>query len=512
MSSIRAIFTVGTIVLAGTVLQSQATAQTAGAPTDPTAATSRNPAFFGYTGFIGDERTDAIIPHEPAASIPGETAATVPDGVVDVPIPDDTDMTIPIGVDGTIPDGLFPDEPSKFGFVQYVQDEATNVPTPEIPDSDAVDVADPHSPSCYGPYLHDPWVTFEYMHAWARGRWLPPLVTTGGVNGKLPGASVLFGNEYVGTGLQAAGRISAGAWLDDEQCLGVGGRFFAIEGDSSGISRVSDVFGNPVTARPFADTNPLIALPPPFKSNSFVVTGPGLRRGSLLVTAENDVLGADAYLRYTVHRRRNRRVDLLLGYQFTRIDDALRISHDTTQILLFPGREFHFVDLFDVQNEFHGVELGLQSEMDHGPFTLSLMGKLGMGNMRETVTVFGSTRQVDGVITTDFVGGLLAQPTNMGTHIRDDFAIIPEAEFKVICRITKQIEASIGYSLLYWSDVALAGKQIDLTYGNQPTLNSAQLLTSVPPPVGDPQNPVFRGPLDTDFWLQALSIGITFKH
>ena len=98
-------------------------------------------------------------------------------------------------------------------------------------------------------------------------------------------------------------------------------------------------------------------------------------------------------------------------------------------------------------------------------------------------------------------------PTNVGTYVRDDFAIIPEAEFKVICRITKRLEASLGYSFVYWSDVALAGQQIDMSMG-QPTVNASQLLGGA---LAGPPNPAFTGIVDTDFWIQALSFGLTFK-
>jgi hypothetical protein len=286
----------------------------------------------------------------------------------------------------------------------------------------------------------------------------------------------------------------------------VGGRVFGIEGDSTGFAATSNAVGNPLIARPFYNTDPLV-IPP---EDSLIVTRPGLRRGGLLATAENDVFGAEGYLRYAVHRCRNRRVDLLAGYHFTRVDDSLDINHRMEQIGgLQVGTRFEFQDVFDVRNEFHGAELGLLSEIDRGPFTLSLMGKLSMGNTRETLTIFGrSSRTTPAGVRTDFVGGLLAMPTNMGTYTRDDFTIIPEAEFKVICRITKRLEASIGYSLLYWSDVALAGQQIDMSMGGQPTVNASQLLGGV---LFGPANPAFNGIRDCDFWVQTLSLGLTLK-
>jgi len=498
MSSIRTILTVGAIFLGAAVLQNQAAGQATSSSSDRSAVAGRNASFFGYTGFIGDRKANASIP------------------------------SVDRSADAPIPTGTFAFELPKTGFIKYVQDDTPDVPTPpEIPL--AIDEAVSEASDCgcddkgcsgescksCGPLFRDPWVSFEYMHAWARGRWLPPLVTTSppGVNGVLPNdginpnARVLFGDEYIGSGLQASGRVSIGAWLGEDDSLGVGARFLSLEGDSTAFAAASNAAGNPVIARPFFNTDPIFNAP-----DSLIVTAAGLRTGDLLATAENDVLGAETYLRYAVLRETNRRADLLLGYHYTRIDDSLNINHRMRQIggVIPIGTRFVFEDLFDVQNEFHGVELGVLSEFDRGPFTLSLMGKMSMGNMQETLTISGkSSRTPPAGVPAVFTGGLLAMPTNIGTYSRDDFAVIPEAEFKVICRITERLEASIGYSLLYWSDVALAGQQIDVSRRAQPTVNASQLEGGA---LVGPANPAFSGIRDTDFWLQALSVGFTFKH
>lgn len=479
MSSIRAILTVGTIVLAVTVLHSQAAGQATPSSIDPSAVANRNATFFGYTGFIGDELPDATIPEEAVSQ-----------------------------------------EPATAGLIRHVQGETQSLlvasKAPSKDDKAGCDESGCGGDkkggrvdcvSCYGPF-RDPWVTVEYMHAWARGRWLPPLVTTSppGVNGVLPTAAVLFGDEYVGTRLQASGRLSFGAWLDDEESIGVGGRIFALEGDSTGYAAASDAAGNPLIARPFYNTDPIFNAP-----DALIVTAGGLRTGDLLATADNDVLGVDAYLRYSVLRTATRRVDLLAGYHFTGIADSLNVNHRMQQIggVIPVGTQFEFEDVFDVYNEFHGAELGLLSEFDRGPFTLSLMGKLSMGNMRETLTIFGrSSRTPPAGVATNFTGGLLALPTNMGTYTKDDFAIIPEAEFKLTCRITERLEASIGYSFMFWSDIAMAGQQVDMSVANMPTVNASQLMGGG---LVGPANPAFGGIQDTDFWIHALSIGFTLE-
>jgi len=481
MSSIRTIFTLGTIAFAVAAFQSQAAGQAVPSDTTPAQTAEGNSAFFGYAGFVGDEGADTAIPSPSPRSFVQQAATT--------------------------------------SFMSYLDDERPSAPglaeaeSKSYDDSCGVGELGCDAKHCnsgnelgFGPTLYDPWVTIEYMHAWARGRWLPPLVTTSppGVDGVLPGASILFGDEYVGSGLQASGRVSFGAWLDEEQSVAMGGRMFALEGDSTDFAVASG--GSPLIARPFFNTDPL--APP--GADSLRVTLPTLREGDLRATANNDVLGVEAFLRYSLHRCENRRVDLWAGYHFTKIDDSLNVNHRMLQIAgPLAGTRFTFEDLFDVKNEFHGAELGLLSEIDRGPFTVSLMGKFSMGNMRETLTISGFSSRIPPAGGIHPGHGLLAMPTNVGTYTRDDFAVIPEAEFKLICRITKRLEASLGYSFVYWSDVALAGQQIDMSMG-QPTVNASQLLGGALPP-GDPRNPAFIGIVDTDFWIQALSFGLTFK-
>ncbi|MBC8872327.1 MAG: BBP7 family outer membrane beta-barrel protein [Planctomycetes bacterium] len=482
MSSIRTIFTLGTIVLAVAAFQSQAAGQAVPSDTTPFQAAEGNSAFFGYAGFVGDERADTSIP-SPSPKTVVHQAAT-------------PSFTSYLDDEGPSAPGLVEAESKSF-------DDSCGVGKLGCDDK----YCDSGCDSGFGPTLYDPWVTIEYMHAWARGRWLPPLVTTSppGVDGVLPGSSILFGDEYVGSGLQASGRVSFGAWLDDEQSVAMGGRMFALEGDSTDFAAASDILGSPLISRPFFNTDPLVPPPP---EDSLRVTLPAFRSGDLRATADNDVLGVEAFLRYSLHRCENRRVDLWAGYHFTKIDDRLNINHRMLQFAgPLAGTVFTFEDIFDVKNEFHGGELGLLSEVDRGPFTVSLMGKLSMGNMRETLTISGFSSRIPPAGGFHPGHGLLAMPTNVGTYVRDDFAIIPEAEFKVICRITKRLEASLGYSFVYWSDVALAGQQIDMSMG-QPTVNASQLLGGA---LAGPPNPAFTGIVDTDFWIQALSFGLTFK-
>ena len=93
------------------------------------------------------------------------------------------------------------------------------------------------------------YVTAEYLSMWAKGNYLPPLVTTSPPGtpqaqaGVLPVSattSILYGNERVNLDQRNGGRITAGYWLVD-------GQFFGVEG-GSGIL-VASVFPGSLAAR-----------------------------------------------------------------------------------------------------------------------------------------------------------------------------------------------------------------------------------------------------------------------
>jgi len=61
----------------------------------------------------------------------------------------------------------------------------------------------------------------------------------------------------------------------------------------------------------------------------------------------------------------------------------------------------------------------------------------------------------------DHPAGLLARPSNSGRSSRDAFAAVPECAVTLGYRVTRWLRATVGYSFLYWSDVARPGDQID---------------------------------------------------
>jgi hypothetical protein len=102
-------------------------------------------------------------------------------------------------------------------------------------------------------------------------------------------------------------------------------------------------------------------------------------------------------------------------------------------------------------------------------------------------------------------GGLLALPTNSGHFTRDRFAVVPEGSVGVGVQATERVRVSLAYTVLYWSNAARPGDQIDRV------VNPAALpVNGGPGPGTGPARPAF-GFKDTDFWAQGLTLGVEFR-
>lgn len=369
-----------------------------------------------------------------------------------------------------------------------------------------------------GNLLARAYASIEYQHWYTKGRSLPPLVTGGNPAatlfsdaGVLPAAPILFGGRDVEHDLKAGGRITGGLWFNDSETAGAVVRFYGSEGDSTRFGANS--MGNPILGVPFNDRSAaLFGL-----ENAFVLAysgglTPGIdAQGGVSVHAANDIWGGDLFFRKMLNTNCDFRLDLLAGYQFTRIDDDLTVDTNLTRFDIAGTPQFLTNDLFDVSNEFHGGQIGLMSECSHGPLTVQLMGKIGVGNMNQAVTIAGSNTVISGGSVTS-PGGIFAQTTpttggpafNMGSYERNVLVWSPEASVKLSYELSERISVSIGYTFLYWTRVALAGDQVDRRV-NRDVMFGGPFLP------GGGANPAFSFN-DTDFWVQTIDIGLACTY
>jgi hypothetical protein len=372
----------------------------------------------------------------------------------------------------------------------------------------------PDGPCCpgFGP-SHLFWVRGEYLLWKISPHHLPPLVTTSppGTLGVLPNANVLFGGSVNQDDLSGA-RFTFGVWLDPCETYGLEGSFFFLGPRTVGFSASSP--GIPVLARPFFDVNPM--FPP--SETAEQIANPAMPpilplAGSVNVSLFSELAGFEINGIKNLCRSCCGRVDVIGGFRYLRLRDILKIDENLvvpatpdTMAMGIAGQTTTVNDTFATRDQFYGGQLGLRWEWHWRRWQLDLTGKVALGDTHEQVDINGSTLITPGPMAMAFPqafpGGLLAQPTNIGHHNRDRFAVVPEMGINVGYQITDRWRAFAGYNFIYWSNVARPGEQIDRT------INSSQIG-------GRPLVGVARPILaikDTDLWAYGVNFGLEFRY
>ncbi len=191
---------------------------------------------------------------------------------------------------------------------------------------------------------------------------------------------------------------------------------------------------------------------------------------------------------------------LVGGYRYGRLNDSLVISESLesagpTTISLF--------DRFDTRNTFHGAEVGVVGMSRWNRWSLEVLAKLALGNIRSKVFIDGATTTTSGggaPVTAE--GGILALSTNRGTYAQNDLSVMPELGVTVGCDITSRLRATFGYTFIYWSQVVRPGDQIDRDVNPTYFPNGG-------PAAGAPR-PEFAFHT-TDYWAQGMNFGLDFR-
>ncbi|MEX2139240.1 MAG: BBP7 family outer membrane beta-barrel protein [Pirellulales bacterium] len=354
------------------------------------------------------------------------------------------------------------------------------------------------SHDCARPW--DMWVRGEYLTWWGEGTSLPALVTTatGSGSGILSDSDtqVLFGGHKVDNDQRDGGRFTLGAWLDEEHRMAIEASIFAVEDLSTGFEVQSQ--GEPLLSRPFFNVE--------LQTEAVqIIAAPGVSTGGVFISTESEVHGAELLLRRRLDQCCDRRIDLLYGYRYAGLDESLLIRDELNSVdpnsNVPVGTVVGGFDSFQTFNQFHGGQLGLAIDVYRRRWTLGLAGKVGLGNMRQQVTIGGSTFvAVPEQETIEAAGGLLTQPSNLGGFVRDEFAVIPEGQLNLRYCLTQNVELSVGYTVIYYSDVVRPADQIDLRVD--------------PRQITDPDNasaiPAFDF-VGSEFWLQGINAGLEYK-
>jgi hypothetical protein len=202
-------------------------------------------------------------------------------------------------------------------------------------------------------------------------------------------------------------------------------------------------------------------------------------------------------------------VSLLGGFRYLELIEGLDLTLSEISAVPPPflgNPSVASAQSFHTRNYFYGGQAGADVTWCHGCFLVNATGKVALGDVYELAGINGSTttRAFTGATST-IHSALFAQPSNIGRHSRDNFAVVPEINLTLGYAITHNVQASLGYSFLYLSNAMRPGDAIDRS------INTSQIPTPVgPSPLIGAARPTFLGK-DSDFWAQGIRFGLQIR-
>jgi hypothetical protein len=310
---------------------------------------------------------------------------------------------------------------------------------------------------------------------------------------------VLFGDSHVSDDVRSGGRFTLGGWLDCDQCWGIEGSFFILEGKGAHFNASST---GAILARPFTDAT--TGLP--------ISNFPGIADASI---EANDVskqfLGAGLLFRHHVCCGCNYFFDAVAGYRYLYYSQGISVSEDvesTFPSIQFPRNRFaenlSLRDRFATRNSFNGFDMGLTGEIRRGNWSLEWLSKVSLGGSFATLDINGETTLSAMELRPGAnPGSLLAMSSSSGHFTRERFSAVPEFGIRVGYDITSRIRTSLGYTILWWNGIGDATKAIDQNVN--PNL--------FPPVVNPASSQVSPGTLFGKSTLvgQGLDLGLEFR-
>jgi len=361
------------------------------------------------------------------------------------------------------------------------------------------------TPNVVGNLLGRMQLRIEAATFWPEGQNLPQLVTTrrpandpatDGLIGRTDTTNLFGGSDVLGGAKQGI-RGELGSYFDNDRSHGFLLRFFDV--GSNSLSYISTPNSESVVMRPFFSTANNA-------QSTIAVNYPNSTSGSLNATISSEAYGGDILFRKSMLRDSAGRLEFLAGYQTARLADSLLIDSTTTALTNIPapvGTISQLSDQFMTTNRFNGMALGLNGILRERCWTLSGMVKLGFGNMERSVAINGaSTITVPGNpgSTSTTANGLLARNTNEGNYVSSTFIVTPETNLTLGYRLTRRLEATLGYSYLGLPKVARVADQLD-----------PQLAANLNNPPSGSSTPSFTL-RESNFSLHSLDYGLQWRY
>ena len=223
---------------------------------------------------------------------------------------------------------------------------------------------------------------------------------------------------------------------------------FFLPGDTQRFDANSANFA--VLARPFFSLN---------RNEEFaqLTVFPGISTGNIDVQNSSNLYGVEANLRCClcsgcvpcddcdrVFAGWNYHLDGLVGFRYLNLNEDLSITENVMNLPtapMNPNVNAIVFDDFSTRNQFYGAQVGLDGEFGRGPWSLDVLGKLALGDTNQRININGG-QQVTNLatgVTTPFVGGLLALPSNIGSHNHNAFSVVPEIDLTLSYHLNEHV-------------------------------------------------------------------------
>ena len=353
-------------------------------------------------------------------------------------------------------------------------------------DACACPSCDPCFP-CFRPFHDRLWLNVDYLLWWTKGGDVPALVS-GSADGQ---SNILFGNQRLNEGARSGVRFTLGRWLDPCESAAIEAAYFVFGQEREAFAASSPAM--PILSRPYYDVQQTAP-------GARLLASPDTADGSIAISATRYLQGLDLLGRHNLRRECEFRADALFGYRFLSLDEDLTIRDSTQTLGTGTPTASQSTDVFHALSEFHGGELGVLGQWRRCRWSLDVLMKLALGVTTTRVGIDGSTTTIDSQGTQTRTGGLLAQRSNIQSYHQGQFAVVPELGVTLGYDLTCRLRATLGYTLLYWSNVARPGDQIDLD------VDTSQFTG----PLNGAVKPEFRFTA-TDLWAQGLSLGLDYR-
>lgn len=305
----------------------------------------------------------------------------------------------------------------------------------------------------------------DFLHWWAGESTLPRLLASDPAGTPLanvgvgPATRTAYGDQTVGDFGHPGIRLRFGRFVPRS-------RVSRLEMDLWYLFERSDDFSSTsldsslLLSRPFfnAQTG---------ANDSQIIRFPGVADGEFSSQYTRQLAGFDPSVSFCLGSDACSWWECSTGYRFLWLQDELELNERVflpAGGLIAPGTGFDVRDRFTANNYFHLWRFGLSHVQNRGRWLVSLRGNIGFGLVHHVVRIRGQT---DSLINNTVVGtddaGFLALQTNRGKHERAEFGWVPDVELGLKRRLTDNLTAHAGYTLLWLPNVVKAADHVPTT-------------------------------------------------